>query len=132
MPVKNTKKSAFRKCDCCGSKTQKVTGTAYLDVESEALYIGRWTVGQPEHGMAFLILPNGVGAFVSLLYSFENESFMVVGEDGTDWYLGEHSMPILDRDEVIGTPLAGKVFEFIDEIWLHDKAVSRFHRKHQA
>lgn len=78
--------------------------------------------------MAFLISTSIENHFVSALYSFEHNSFMVVGEDGYDWdFSGECS--ILEREEVIGTPIADEVFAVIDVIWLQDRAVRKFHRK---
>jgi hypothetical protein len=33
---------------------------------------------------------------------------------------------LLDRDQVIGTPLAARVFEMVDDIWLSDPYVQDF------
>lgn len=117
------------KCSCCDSETKKTSGTAFLDDGYEALYIARWTVGKPDHGIAFLILIPGLGSFVSIVYSFETDSFTVVGEDDCDWYLSEDSMRIFERNEVIGTPLAKRAFAFLDEIWMHDLELCDFHKQ---
>lgn len=76
--------------------------------------------------MAFLIALPGKEAYVSVIYRFEAGSFMVVSENDCDWYL-EEDQRIFAREEVIGTPLAARVFAFLDEIWLHDPAVIKFH-----
>lgn len=81
--------------------------------------------------MAFLILLPGAKAFVSILYSFEASSFMVVSEDDCNWYLNQGER-IFDREEVIGTPLANRVFSFIDEIWEQDPDVADFHTHSQC
>lgn len=132
MPVRNAKRRVFGRCDCCGSKTAKVTGTVFLDNKGETLYLARWTIGQPKHGIAFLILVPNQNVFISIFYSFEHSSFMVVGPKDHDWQIEEDSMRILERNEVIGTSLAEWVFSFIDEIWLNDRHLLRFYRRFLA
>src|SRR5687768_10642461 len=106
MPVKETQSKVFGECSCCGSQTKKTCGTVCIEDGSEALYIARWTVQGPDHGIAFLILIPETEAYISVVYSFEANAFGIVGEDGCEWYLSDTSPRILDRDEVIGTPLA--------------------------
>ena len=129
MPVKSIKKRVFGKCDCCGSRTLKTTGTVFLD-DSETLYIARWTQNQPAHGIAILVLIPSQNSFVSIQYSFDHESFMVVGEDDIDWGLSDNSPRILNRDEVVEKPISKWVFALVDEIWLHDRYLRKFHEKH--
>lgn len=101
----------------------------FLDNKGETLYLVRWTMGQPKHGIAFLVLVPTQNVFISIFYSFEHSSFTVVGPDDQDWQTTEDSMRILERNEVIGTPLAEWVFSFIDEIWLYDRHLLRCHRR---
>ncbi|GHC52674.1 hypothetical protein [Roseibacillus persicicus] len=129
MPILAQQSIRQGECSCCGNHTYTSTGTAVLADQSEALYIARWTENGPRHGMAFLIVLPGSEAFVSVLYKFEVESFMVVSEADYDWKL-EKGQRVFAREEVIATPLAARVFAFLDEIWLHDPAVFSFHSKH--
>ncbi len=92
----------------------------------EALYIARWKEGCPEFGIAFLICYTGEDCFVSILYSFEHESFMVVGEEGYDWQMSNDKLRILRREEVIGQPFSSTIFSLLDEIWLHDPNLIQF------
>ncbi len=52
---------------------------------------------------------------------------MVVGEDGYEWNLSH--LRVLDRNEVIGTPLAKLVFAFLDEIFIHDSKLRKFYEQ---
>jgi hypothetical protein len=127
MPVRNNECKVLGKCPCCISNTKQVTGTVYINNDYETLYLARWTVQAPNHGIAFLILISETGTCVSILYSFEEESFMVVGEDGYEWNLSH--LRVLDRNEVIGTPLAKLVFAFLDEIFIHDSKLRKFYEQ---
>lgn len=128
MPVKDTQQTVTGKCGCCGYKTRRVIGTVFLEHGWEGDYLAVWTDRHPDNGMAFLIGPEDIDGFVSVLYSFEHGSFMVVGKDGYDW--GEtEGLRILDREDVIGSPLGEQIFELLDEIWICDRAVRRFHKK---
>jgi hypothetical protein len=129
MPVRDNKSKVVGKCPCCISNTKQVTGTVFINNDYETLYLARWTVQAPNHGIAFLILIPETGTCVSILYSFEEESFMVVGEDGYDWHLSDFDLRVLDRNEVIGTPLAELVFAYLDEIWIHDRELRKFHEQ---
>jgi hypothetical protein len=127
MPVRDVKIKVLGKCPCCNFKTKQVTGAVYINDDYETLYLARWTVQAPHHGIAFLILISETGACVSILYSFEEESFMVVGEDGYNWNLSH--LRVLDRNDVIGTPLAELVFAFLDEIFIHDSELRKFYEQ---
>ena len=99
-------------------------GTLVRANGDEASYLVRWTDRRKSEGIAFLLQPPGSSAFVSVLYSFEHDSFMVVGPDGYDWQSTE--VLILERDEVVGTELASLVFECLDEIWMEDPNLQSF------
>jgi len=97
-----------------------------------ATYQIKWTVGNPSHGMGWLVsLPDpisGRAVAVSLGYSFEHASFMVrhVGDYPWDEDDRRDVGELLDRDGVIGTPLAKRVFEIVDDIWSSDPYVQDF------
>jgi len=99
-----------------------------LDNGDEALYLAQWSDRKPDHGIAVLIILPGEDEFFSVMYSFESTSFMVVSEEDYDWRLSD-GMKIMDREKVTGTPLAPRIFSFLDEIWVHDRVVSKLYRK---
>lgn len=97
-----------------------------------ANYLIKWTVRNPSHGMGWLVsLPHpesGKEVSVSLEYSFEYNSFMVGHLGDYKWEADDLAGfgELLDRDQVIGTPLAERVFAVVDDIWLSDPYVHDF------
>jgi hypothetical protein len=71
---------------------------------------------------------HGKEVSVYLGYSFAHRSFMVRDRGDCEWSAAEltDSGELLDRDQVIGTPLAKAVFGIVDEVWLNDPYVSEF------
>ena len=100
------------------------TGVVDLGWDPAPIYIARWNPKAPAHGIAFLIGMGIYGGFVSIKYSFEINAFTVL--DPMDYNWQGQDLVILLRDEVIGTSLAAKVFQVIDEIWLHDPEIQLF------
>jgi len=132
MPVVDIKHYHRGVCPCCGSDTAGTRGIVTNDDARIASYLIKWTVGDPSHGMGWLVsLPesdSGREVSVSLAYSFEHASFMIR-------HLADHSWEpddlagfgeLLDRDQVTGTPLAKRVFAVVDDIWLNDPYVRDF------
>ncbi len=115
----------FDPCACCGGMTRSVWGYVYEPQQPWAAYFVRWTVGAVEaHGAAWkLILPLGeTRGTVAIRYSvIGNEpQFMVVDAEESDAGVGTTSDRALKRTDVIGHPLASRVFQIIDRIWLAD------------
>ena len=75
--------------------------------------------------MLFVVTEPKTKRPVASLYSIELESFMIVEPDNEFVDLGMLENP-LSRDEVIGTPVAQKIFAYLDEIFLNDQAVNKF------
>ena len=123
MPIQDHRTGTTGSCHCCGTVTRKSTGTALLPHHPAIVYFARWTPDCPGSLIAFLIGLGHPGGFVSVLYRFESNSFMVVGPGDYDW---QSSVAILPRDRVIGMPLAKTVFQTLDEIWLHDPELIAF------
>jgi|SRR5580765_3952745 len=119
-------------CPCCGSDTACTHGIVEKDGQRIASYLVKWTVGNPSHGMGWLISlpsqPSGREVSVSLGYSFEHHSFMVRHLNDYPWDADDLSGfgEMLDRDQVIGTPLAEQVFAVVDDVWLSDPYVQDF------
>ena len=65
---------------------------------------------------------------VSLQYSFEHQSFMILRCGDEPWTHDELAGfgELLDRVEVIGTDLAPRVFSIVDDIWQTDPYVREF------
>ena len=126
MSVTNVTHDHLGICSCCGSETACTRGMVELDGIHVASYLIKWTVGDPSHGMGWLVSlneqPSGRRVSVSLSYSFEHSAFMVylLGEYPWDTEDISGCGEILDRDRVIGTPLEEQVFLMVDEIWVND------------
>lgn len=92
----------------------------------------KWTVGDPSHGMGWLVslpqIDSGREVSVCLAYSFEHASFMIRHLADYAWEADDLAGfgKLLDRDQVIGTPLAERVFAIVDDIWLTDPYVGSF------
>src|SRR4051794_3584437 len=122
MPAVDIKHYHRGVCPCCGTDTACTRGVVEEEEERVASYLIKWTVGDPSHGMGWLVsLPDpdsGKEVSVSLGYSFEQNSFMVHPLGDYTWEpddligFGE----LLDRGQVIGTPLAECVFAVVDDI----------------
>jgi hypothetical protein len=126
MPTAEIKHYHQGACRCCGTDTACTRGVVVKDRGQVARYLIKWTVGFLSHGMSWLIsLPNpasGGEVSVSLGYSFEHNAFMVRQPGDYCWEAGDlvGFGELLDRDRVIGTPLAEQVFAIVDDIWLSD------------
>jgi hypothetical protein len=128
-------------CDCCGSMSRLVTGLANRHGEPYAGYQVHWTLGQIErHGATFYVILGSWGDdataadrfAVVLRYRADTEAkgFMVVDADKTQ--IASHPLVgrALRRDEVVDTPLAKEVFDFVDFLWLNDDRISEIADTH--
>jgi hypothetical protein len=122
-------------CECCGSMSRLATGLVYRDGNAYAVYQVHWTVGQIErHGASFYIFLGQWGEdatatdrfAVAIRYRADAEAtgFMIVDADQTCIASDSLAGRALRREEVVNTPLAKKVFDLIDFIWLHDGRIS--------
>ncbi|MBV9885715.1 MAG: hypothetical protein JO119_04125 [Acidobacteria bacterium] len=126
----------FGPCDCCGNMTQRVWGFLYEGDAAVAAYFVEWTPGHAADDATFDFIVGPWGdddgskksqrKAVSLhLRRLETgPSFMVV--DATQRPLAENSLvgKALRREQVIGHPIAQKVFAMCDAIWLQDPRIS--------
>jgi hypothetical protein len=103
-----------------------------MDGKPAARYLIKWTVGDPSHGMGWLVsLPEPASnrqVCVGLAYSFEHRGFMVRHLDDYAWAADDLAGfgELLDRNQVLGTPLAEQVCAIVDDIWLSDPYVLDF------
>ena len=127
MPISEYRTQITGTCECCNSRTHKSTGMVTVNQNPDTLYIACWTESRREHGIAFLILQPGHNTFVSVHYSFDIQAFSVLDPEDYNWD-SSNDTRILRRDDVIGTPLAQEVFDYLDEIWLHDDELQHLMR----
>jgi hypothetical protein len=131
MPITLIQHDHLGVCPCCGSQTERTSGLVETNGIPIAGYLVKWTVGDPTHGMRWLIsLPDASGqqVCVDMAYSFEHTSFMLRDRGEYQWAPDEiaDAGDMLDRADVVGTPLAERVFAIADEIWVSDRYVREF------
>src|SRR5262245_17692263 len=119
-------------CACCGTDTAYTRGVVRNGRERVARYLVKWAIGNRLHDMRWLIALPQSGSerdlVVSLIYSFEQDSFMVRHRGEELWTPEELAGfgDLLHREHVIGTPLADRVFSVVDDIWLTDPYIQEF------
>lgn len=115
-------------CACCGNTSKTIWGDLSDDQGTHAVYFVQWTVDSPDHypNIDLIIGPWGEGtsadqrmlACLRFRPAPDGGAFMVI--DAGD--RRPSSPPLfsrsLRRDEVVGTPLAPRVFQLVDAIWL--------------
>lgn len=62
--------------------------------------------------------------FVAARYALETNAITIIGPADYDWQSSR--IQILERSDVVDTPLATKAFRVIDEIWTHDPEIVAF------
>lgn len=120
-------------CDCCGKQSKTIWGDLSDSSGAKAVYFVQWTVGQPHHLPNFdlVVGPWGDGStpadrvLVSLLYQPQpgGGSFMIAsgkGRRADDRRLCDRT---LERADVVGSPLASKVFSLVDALWLTEPRI---------
>jgi hypothetical protein len=118
-------------CECCGDMSRLASGLVRLDDEPYAAYQVHWTTNQVNHhGAEFYVVLGRWGdgttaadRFAIAIHFFiesERFGFMIVDADQTN--IASHPLVgrALQRESVIGTPLANEVFNLVDAIWLED------------
>lgn len=120
-------------CDCCGKQSRTIWGDLADSSGSKAVYFVHWTIDGPEHMpiVDMVIGPWGDGTsptdrmLVSLLYQPRpgGGAFMVTNAKGRR--AGDRSLcsRALDRENVVGTPLANEVFSLVDSLWLTEPRI---------
>ncbi len=127
-------------CECCGNMSRTVWGYLHEDGAAVAVYFVQWTLSRVgDHGANFDLIIGKWGeqssledrsvVAVALRWVPEGPQFMVIdaaerpsaqSKDLAAW--------AKRRDEVIGTPLAPRVFAMLDAIWLGDSRISEVTR----
>lgn len=120
------------KCACCGNITKTIWGDVGDSERALAVYYVGWTVGTDKHHASVdLILgdwgeeskPDG-RVLVSLVFRpGKDGGFIVVDSAGRPADDRQLCGTALKRADVVGTPLAARVFELVDAIWLQDRRI---------
>lgn len=121
------------KCDCCGNDSRCVWGFVHeVNGPTVAAYFMHWSVGHlidPGANLDVVLGPWGDGTTskdrygVSLLHREQEDgapSLMVIDAAGRPVGDGTLATTMLERDDVIGTPLAPQVFSIVDAIYEQD------------
>jgi len=120
-------------CECCGDMTRAARARVRLHGEPHATYEVHWTGGKiRDHGAHFYVVLGGwgeginsaEGVAVALQYRADKGGFRVIDAAGTMLTDEPRAGRPLQREEVVGTPLAEKVFELVDAIWLLDENIA--------
>jgi len=121
-------------CDCCGRSSRRVWGHAYADDRAVASYSVHWTLGHvPEQGANIdLIIGEWGGATaehrcaVALAYRLmeDGPGMMVIDASTRPTARSSLTGRALNREEVIGTPLAQNVFAIADAVLAQDHRVA--------
>ena len=120
-------------CECCGNTSRTVWGYLHRGNRAVAAYYVRWTLGRPDHGASVDLITGSWGpgssasdrAVVAVAHRLmpEGGQFMVVDATGRPTAGSALAATALRRADVVGTPLAGQVFEMLDAIWLQDARI---------
>ena len=133
LEIEKENQRRFGPCSCCGEMTSRVWGYAYRAGECLAAYFVEWTPGYHEREATFDLVMGHWGEETvpsdrkALSLGFRHlqtgPSFMIqnasVRSVGSSSIIGE----ALDRDEVLGTPLADQAFAVCDLIYLGDPRI---------
>lgn len=135
--IEQTGESGGR-CGCCGGAMRRVSGVVNHNGRTVAAYYVSWTLGRPDHGAAFdLIIGRwGKGAGSSDRQGVALDFRVVEGApqflvreapdrpiSGSDLFTS-----VLDRSQVMGTPVAAQVFALTDAAFMGDPRLDELHR----
>jgi hypothetical protein len=122
-------------CECCGNASRQITGFVHVGEATRAGYSFHWTTHRfPEHPANIDLVigrwgedaPADQRFVVSMLLTLRDGRPDVLVIDAPDRPIAnktELASRALNRDQVIGTPVAGEVFGLIDAIFLKDPRV---------
>lgn len=120
-------------CECCGHTSKTIWGDLSDRQGTQAVYYVQWTVGSPDHfpNIDLIVGPWGEGAHadqrVLVCLRFrptpDGGSFMVIDPGDRRRSNPPLFARSLQRDAVIGTPLAPQVFMLLDALWLTEPRI---------
>ena len=119
-------------CDCCGAVSRTVWGLVHHGERTVAAYWMTWSVGHLNEPGANLDLVLGAWGedttagdrvAVSLLYREPDgapPAFMVIDAIDRTFAKSDLVAAAMSRAQVMEGPMAGKVFDLVDAIWIQD------------
>ena len=120
-------------CACCGSMNRTVSGEARVDGLQRATYYVQWKIERAlEDAVFFIILgpwdrdvpAERVAVALKCRMTKRGPGFMVINAANSSWgAAGKRAGTHLQRDQVVGTPLAADVFAIADEVMYQDSRV---------
>lgn len=123
----------FGPCPCCGEMTSRVWGYAYRSGDALAAYFVEWTPGHENKEATFDLIVgrwgegSGADDRKGLSLGFRHlqtgPAFMIQNASSRPIASNQLISKALDRDEVLGTPLADDVFAICDLIYLGDPRI---------
>jgi hypothetical protein len=122
-------------CSCCGDLSRSVWGYVCAENDAYAAYFVHWTLGQvPKHGAHIDLIIGRWGdrttasnrEAVSLEYRIGDTgpSVMVIDAHGRTHADGTLAKRALRREDVIGKPIAKKVFAICDAVLFLDERLT--------
>ena len=119
-------------CDCCGNDSQSVWGMVHQGEATLAAYWMHWTVGhlsEPGANLDLVLGRWGDDATaddrfgVALIHHRQADgtpSLIVIDAADRPFSKGQLATTALSRAEVIGTPIAERVFSLVEAIYKQD------------
>ena len=129
MPIRDHQSKESPPCACCSQITHTTTGIVDTGAEDGATYIARWDPLAPDRGIALLIGIGDSRGFVAATYNLKTDGISIMDPQDYDWHAPD--LQIMERSQVINSPVASLAFRVIDEIWIHDAEVRQFIATHQ-
>jgi len=125
-------------CDCCGGTTRRVWGYLHSESGETSAYFVQWTQGQRDkHGAFFDFVIGRWGDDTSpadrTLASFEcrwidsRPGFMAIDASSRSGYTSIASS-LLNRADIVDTPLAARLYELVDAVWVQDDRIRELTR----
>jgi hypothetical protein len=125
-------------CSCCGNMSRTVWGYVHSPSEPIAAYFVQWTRNNPEHGANFDLILGAWGdqaqphqrQAIALAYRVVDGqgSFMVIDAKTRPFATSELIGAALDREQVIGQPIAAQAFAVVDAVMLKDDRITEIAR----
>jgi hypothetical protein len=124
----------FGPCSCCGNMTERVWGYVHEGDTTVAAYFVEWTPGHADRAASFDLIigkwgpeaseVDRQGVALAFRHLQTGPAFMIV--DAADRPIGVSSLirEALSREQVLGMPIAERVFAICDAIYLQDRRVS--------
>lgn len=130
----------FGPCECCGTNSRSVWGTVSRDGGAEAAYFVHWTLGEArQRGATFRVVLGKWGdrttrddrfsVALELRLTDHGPQFMVRDSQPRPGEQDDLAGRYLRRDEVIGMPLAERVFSLVDLVWTRDSRIEELTRE---